>query len=76
MIICRCSQDLEFAGEPSGSIAHWAVDSIRGSVANVIIDGYDDDAFAPKDTSARSRMAAVIVRFIESVLPRWPRRGP
>ena len=54
----------------SGSIADWAADSVRYCVGEGIINGLDDGSFAPKATATRAQMAALIVRFIQSVLPR------
>ena len=50
------------------SISGYAVDSVQYCVDKGIINGYDDGRFAPKDNATRAQIAAVIVRFIESVL--------
>ena len=52
----------------SEAISDYAVDSVRYCVDKGIITGYEDGRFAPQDNATRAQIAAVIVRYIESVL--------
>ena len=62
----KASGSLSFTD--TDTISDYAVDSVQYCVDKGIINGYDDGRFAPQDNATRAQIAAVIVRYIESVL--------
>ena len=58
----------EISFTDADTISDYAVDSVLYCVDMGIITGYENGRFAPKDNATRAQIAAVIVRFIESVL--------
>lgn len=76
-ILYRFSKFLKVSGMPdsgelsypdSGSIASWAHDAARYCKKYDIITGRESGIFAPDETATRAEVAAILQRFIESVI--------
>lgn len=55
-------QETEFADEEN--IQYWASDAVHAAQRAGIINGRDDNTFAPQDTATRAEVAAIMHRFV------------
>ena len=60
-------EDAALPFSDTGSISSYALDAIRWCVSKDILNGYEDNSFAPGREATRAQVAAVLTRYLMNI---------